>query len=539
MPEANSAAVQLTAQVADVVSKLYQLAYAQISSDLVIVQTSPNFRRVLESNVPIVGGLLTDVLAEFVGAEDILQAILRGEETFFQIERVQRDQPDGSIHYYTFQVLPLDNQQPGMAGLLLVVEDVSRFGRIEYSLHQSRNELHLAQYALAQINAELDRRVEQRTAELERAKEQIEKQLHHLVSLRKNDLVILGATDLKFALKNIAEETRNQLHVDSVSVYIFDQHTFTLETVATAGMQTTTHGNQVRLGEGILGRIALERRLMAFPNFNDHKPDRLSSITVDKDIQAFYGIPLIAKGQVMGVLNIFNHTPLSPEQDWLDFLESLAGQTAMAIDSIKSFEDLQRSHLQLALAYSTTIEGWSHALDLRDRETQGHTQRVTDMTLHLARMAGISESELVHVKHGALLHDIGKMGIPDMILLKEGGLADDEWVIMRKHPVYAYEMLSPIEYLRPALDIPYCHHEKWDGTGYPRGLKGEQIPLVARLFAVVDVWDALRSDRPYRQGWSEEKVLEYIKAQTGTHFDPKAVELFAKMMEALRTLGAD
>lgn len=203
----------------------------------------------------------------------------------------------------------------------------------------------------------------------------------------------------------------------------------------------------------------------------------------------------------------------------------------MAIESGRAFENLQRANLDLKLAYDVTIEGWSRALDLRDKETEGHTQRVTEMTLKLARLAGITEEEMVHVRQGALLHDIGKMGIPDAILLKSDKLTDDEWFTICKHPIYAYELLSPIAYLRPALAIPYCHHEKWDGTGYPRGLKDEQIPQAARLFAVVDVWDALRSDRPYRQGWPEEKVREHICALAGTHFEPKAVELFLKVMD--------
>lgn len=152
------------------------------------------------------------------------------------------------------------------------------------------------------------------------------------------------------------------------------------------------------------------------------------------------------------------------------------------------------------------------------------------MTLRLGRLAGISDAELVHVRRGALLHDIGKMGIADAILLKPGPLTEDEWKIMRMHPVFAAQLLSPIEYLRPALDIPYCHHEKFDGTGYPRGLRGEQIPLSSRLFSVVDVWDALRSDRPYRSGWEPVKVRDYIRAEVGTRFDPMAVELFLRLL---------
>jgi PAS domain S-box-containing protein len=191
--------------------------------------------------------------------------------------------------------------------------------------------------------------------------------------------------------------------------------------------------------------------------------------------------------------------------------------------------ELQRAHQELAQAYDTTLEGWSRALDLRDKETEGHSQRVTEMTLRLARAIGLSEPELVQVQRGALLHDIGKMGIPDSILLKPGSLSDEEWEVMRKHPSYAHSLLAPIVYLKEALAIPYCHHEKWDGTGYPRGLKGEQIPLAARLFAVADVWDALRSDRPYRAGWPKERVREHIRGLAGSHFDPTVVQVFLEL----------
>lgn len=194
---------------------------------------------------------------------------------------------------------------------------------------------------------------------------------------------------------------------------------------------------------------------------------------------------------------------------------------------------LQRAHAELIASYDATIEGWVHALDLRDKETEGHSLRVTEMTVRMARAAGIIEPELTAIRRGALLHDIGKLGIPDAILLKPGPLTAEEWVIMHQHPQYAYDMLAPIAYLQPSLAIPYSHHEKWDGTGYPCGLAGSAIPLAARLFAVVDVWDALRSDRPYRRGWSEAEVLDYLRSQAGTHFDPWAVELFFQVLEAM------
>jgi putative nucleotidyltransferase with HDIG domain len=208
----------------------------------------------------------------------------------------------------------------------------------------------------------------------------------------------------------------------------------------------------------------------------------------------------------------------------------------MAIEAGRMFEELQRSHLDLRLAYDTTIEGWSRALDLRDKETEGHTLRVTDLSVKLARKAGIPPEEIQNVRWGALLHDIGKMGVPDHILLKPGALTDEEWALMRRHPSYAYELLRPIAYLRNALDIPYCHHEKWDGSGYPRGLKGEEIPLAARLFAVADVWDAIRSDRPYRSGWGEKRALEYIRSVSGTHLDPRAVAFFLQVHEESKSV---
>lgn len=182
-------------------------------------------------------------------------------------------------------------------------------------------------------------------------------------------------------------------------------------------------------------------------------------------------------------------------------------------------------------AYEKTIAGLAKALEFRDEETEGHCQRVTSMVLRMARMYGMGPEKLVHVQRGALLHDIGKLAIPDRVLLKDGPLSPEEWKVMRRHPTIAMQMLEPIEFLRPALAIPHYHHEKWDGTGYPAGLKGEEIPIEARLFALVDIWDALRSDRPYREAWPLERVLEHIRSLSGNHLDPRVVELFFLMME--------
>jgi HD-GYP domain-containing protein (c-di-GMP phosphodiesterase class II) len=285
----------------------------------------------------------------------------------------------------------------------------------------------------------------------------------------------------------------------------------------------------LRLSDGYAGRAARERRLISVKNL-DKNPGGLerSSELSREGFVSYVGVPLIAKGQIKGVLEIFNREFLDLDQEKISFLEMLAGQAAIAIDNSELFENLQSSNAELLMAYDETIEGWSHAMDLRDEETEGHSQRVSEMTLRLASSMGFGTEELVHVRRGALLHDIGKIGVPDEILHKPGKLTDDEWIIMRKHPQFAYDMISPILYLRKALDIPYCHHEKWDGTGYPRGLKGEQIPLAGRIFAVVDVWDALTSDRPYRKAWTEQQARDYLVEQSGKHFDPRVADVFLR-----------
>ncbi len=192
---------------------------------------------------------------------------------------------------------------------------------------------------------------------------------------------------------------------------------------------------------------------------------------------------------------------------------------------------LEEAYHELRATYDATIEGWVHALDLRDKETEGHTQRVTKLAVKMGHALNLSSEQLEQIRRGALMHDIGKLGVPDGVLLKPGPLSDAEWEVMRRHTTYAYEWLYPIPYLRESLEIPYCHHEKWDGTGYPRGLREREIPLAARLFALVDVWDALRSDRPYRPAWPSEKVSEYIRSLSGVHFDPELVELFLQVVQ--------
>ena len=354
------------------------------------------------------------------------------------------------------------------------------------------------------------------------------KRLERLAALRSIDLAITNILDLQVTLKILINEVIRQLRVDAAAVLLIQTGSGRLEYVAGQGFHTRTiEATSLRIGEGNAGRAALGRRRVEIPDVaNLNEVFTRNQLIVDERFTSYYAVPLITKGEVKGVLEIFHRSRLNPDHEWLDFLETLGGQTAIAVENSMLFQGLQRSNFELAMAYDATIEGWSRALDLRDRETEGHTQRVTDMTLKLARKMGLSDERLVAIRRGALLHDIGKMGIPDYILHKPEPLSDEEQQIMRRHPQLAYDMLEPIAYLRDSLDIPYCHHEKWDGTGYPRRLSGTQIPLEARLFTIVDVWDAVTTDRPYRKSWSRQKALEYIRAENGKHFDPQLLEIF-------------
>ncbi len=354
-------------------------------------------------------------------------------------------------------------------------------------------------------------------------------------ALHKVDLAISGSFDQRIMLDSVLKQVIAELHVDAASILIGEPYAKML--VYFAGIGFRTHGiekSRLRLGEGYAGRAALEQKTTRIEDFRQCG-DRFTraQLLAGENFVSYFGVPLVAKAETMGLLEIFHRSRLAPDGEWFEFMHALAGQAAIALDSASLFDNLQRSSTELVFAYDNAIEGWAHSLELHTKESEGHAQRVAEMTLRLARSMGLDEAQLVHTRRGALLHDIGTLGVPDAILFKPGPLTDDEWVTMRKHPVIAYDLLSPNRFLSQALDIPYCHHEKWDGTGYPRGLSGEQIPLSARAFAVIDVLDALRSDRPYRIKWPEDRALEYVRSQSGTHFDPRVVNAFFNIKEEL------
>jgi response regulator RpfG family c-di-GMP phosphodiesterase len=365
--------------------------------------------------------------------------------------------------------------------------------------------------------------------------DQTKHNLDRISALRTIDLSISASVDFHPTLEIILNQSLTQLQADAAAILKLNRYTNQLEVEAWQGFNFPPNlQTHVNLSDSYSGKAILERRLISMPDLNqaDHFT-RSATLGTGDLFSAYHAVPLIAKGVVKGVFEVFHRRRFHPDRGWLDFLEALASQAAISIDNIELFDELQRSNQELRLSYDATIEGWSYALDLRDRETEGHTRRLVEMTIQMGRRVEINEDELIHIRRGALLHDIGKMGVPDSILFKPGALSEEEWQVMRKHPVYAYEMLSSVSYLRKALEIPYCHHEYWNGEGYPRGLRGEDIPFKARIFALADVWDALNSDRPYRPAWPKAKVVGYMKDMAGVQFDPTLVPEFFDLVESV------
>jgi PAS domain S-box-containing protein len=364
----------------------------------------------------------------------------------------------------------------------------------------------------------------------------IQRQLKRLAAVRDIDQAITASLDLRVSLHVLLEKVTAHLAADAADVLLLNDQLKTLTFSVGRNFQTDAlRHTKLRLGEGYAGRAAMQRQTVHIAELSTEAPDffKRAPALAQEGFVAYYAVPLIAKGRVQGVLELFHRKPMDLDKERLDFLETLSGQAAIAIDNASLLEHLQRSNDELLLAYDATLAGWAKALELRDGETEGHARRVTEMTLRLARAQGVDEGHLEHMRRGALLHDIGKMGIPDRILHKPDRLTQDEWELMKQHPVYALDMLSAVEYLQPALDIPYYHHERWDGTGYPRGLQNTEIPLAARIFAVIDVYDSLISERPYKRAWSTEQALNLIQDQAGYHFDPTIAHTFLDMRDEI------
>lgn len=413
--------------------------------------------------------------------------------------------------YHSLAAFPLIGKH-GPFGVLVTCQDTGPF----MGEWLDMLELYTAQIALLIEN--------------ERLRDDAEHRQQRMVSMSRIHLAITASADLRVTMAVFLDEALHQLEADAGNILLLNTHLQVLELSAARGFRLPGPIHETwQIDEGFAKRIITGKKMLIIERLRKEVPASLQDYFAEEGLVSYVGLPLIIRGRIAGVLELFMRTPFTPDKEWLSLAELLAGQAAMAIDNATLLSDMQRAHSDLVSAYDATIAGWSRALELRDRETEGHSQRVTTLTMKLARSLGFSDEELVHVRRGTLLHDIGKMAVPDAILQKKGPLTPEEQEIMQKHPIYAQQWLAPIKYLRSALDIPMYHHERWDGTGYPFQLKGEAIPLSARIFAVIDVWDALTSDRPYSKAWSKQRALDYIRSMSGSHFDPQVVEAFLEM----------
>jgi HD-GYP domain-containing protein (c-di-GMP phosphodiesterase class II) len=361
------------------------------------------------------------------------------------------------------------------------------------------------------------------------------RQLHELQLIHTMSKVINGNLDLRLKLGIVLEQVINLLGIDAADILLLDARNKIFHYSVGRGFNAPAlMFNSAPLTQGYASRVASELRLVIINNPDcGAAPTSTfeSGMIADEGFVTYLGMPLIAKGQLHGVIGMFKRSLFEPDAVWTGFVDTFARQAAGAI-ATTLFENSMRSKLDTEPYYEGGIEEWARAIDRANKESPGHSRRVADFSVRLGRTIGMSEEDLLHMYQGALLHDIGKMGIPDDVLLKPGPLTAEEWALMRRHPLYAYHMLARIDYLQTALDIPYLHHEHWDGTGYPLGLSGEDIPLAARVFAVADVWDALCSDRPFRKAWTLRQAYELINQESGSYFDPTLVAAFQRLISA-------
>ena len=355
---------------------------------------------------------------------------------------------------------------------------------------------------------------------------QTQRRLKVLQAIHTIDQAISRSLDLSLTFEVLLEQALNLLNVDLVRIFSFESGARIFELEAEKTYLSANPVSRSDLFRPDLAWEAVSTREIMYSDIQSPVTDLPSSV-----IRGYSVAPMITRGMIRGVIEIFTAEPFTPNEELTDLLNTLSTQAAIAIENDDLLTSLKRSNEELVAAYDRTLEGWAYALELRDRETIGHSRRVTELTMRLARRLGIGGAELANIRRGTLLHDIGKMGLPDSVLLKKGPLTKEEEKLMQTHPQLAYQMLKPIPYLKPALDIPYYHHEKWDGSGYPHGLAGEDIPLAARIFAVVDVWDAVVYDRPYREAWTRQDAFEYIREQSGVHFDPRIVTIFLDIIK--------
>jgi len=340
-----------------------------------------------------------------------------------------------------------------------------------------------------------------------------------------------SSLDLSEVLHHVLDEVITALHAERGFLMLKNEAGEFAFRVARGLEQQNISDPSYQISTSIIERVKLgSKAILISDALEDERFNTQNSVLVLR-LRSILCVPLNYKGNMTGLIYVDNRLLSGAfSKDDLNLLSAIADSAAIAIENARLFENVQHSNQILEVAYDSTLEGWAKALDMRDHETEGHTRRVSSLAVRLAKRLGLDKTQLTDIYRGALLHDIGKIGIPDTILRKPGPLSPEERTIMMNHPEYAREMLCEIDFLQTALAVPYGHHEKWDGTGYPLQLKGSEIPLSARIFSIVDVWDALISDRAYRAAWPFDKVIEYLRQQSGSHFDPHIVSEFINLI---------
>jgi PAS domain S-box-containing protein len=470
-----------------------------------------------------VESVLGQSVLNWVDARDQARAIAEIKDALYGIPVT-----DSVYHLHTSQgkpfmgeinAAPLYDRLGRPTGLIAIIRDVTERWHSEEVLKTSEKQLRSSLSRLIQADQVIQRKVDE------------------LQLLRSIDLAIVEHDEVAAVLDALVRRLADFFQADAVEIMLYDPDRAQFQQIAGQGFCSDVYMLPCPVQAGAPGLALTTRKPVYLPDLPAHPEIYQVPFYVSEGFTASYTIPLLTPNSPRGVLQLFYRDGRQLEPANLDFFEMVANQVAIALEKTTLWEKHQSALRELVTAYETTLEGWAHALDLRDNDTEHHTRRVTEMTVRVAQEMGISGESLTDIRRGALLHDIGKIGIPDSILRKPGPLNEDEWIVMRRHPTLAYTMLAPIDYLRRALEIPYCHHERWDGSGYPRGLRGEEIPLSARIFAVADVWDALTSTRPYREAWNEAQAAAYLRENAGIQFDPEPVRILLAMVEKPDTRG--
>jgi len=412
---------------------------------------------------------------------------------------------NGSIRTFSWSNTLLSTPDGTVTGIVRIGEDVTERRKAESMLRESLRETRL--------------------------------HLTRLTALRRIDSAITSTMNISAKIENVLSTIQDSLDMDAVDILRIDLDETHLIPIASKGLlHNSTDAQPLISPDPLITKLRLEHQPYILINPSKNKlPDWTRARLDSSDRVEFYGAaPMVSGNKLIGILEVFARHPVEKDEGWLEHFQSMALQATITLENDDMIQGIQRANTELEQAYEGTLIGWARALELRDKETRGHSERMMDLTVRLGRRLGMHADEMEVMARGVLLHDIGKMGVPDYILHKPGPLTDEEWVVMRQHPQFAFNLLKNIPYLSGALEVAFCHHEHWDGTGYPRGLQRDEIPFSARVFAIVDVWDALTHDRPYRPAWPEEEALDFIQSQSGIQFDPKVVKAFVKMQQDIQ-----